>query len=120
MDLEVLSLALESASTPGEQIAAQARLMVRWCRLPLSNPRAVQVAPIKPTSKTPGTIRLKLKYDQMPSSFAFNFHLRRYIVAFLASHPDKAAEFTTDGAGARVRLSGRPWRILLATSSSTF
>ena len=35
-----------------------------------------------------------------------NISLRRYIVAFLASHPDKAAEFTTDAAGACVRLTG--------------
>jgi hypothetical protein len=38
----------------------------------------VQVAPIKPTSKTPGTKRLRLKCDDPLSHFAFNFHLRRY------------------------------------------
>ena len=40
--------------------------------------RAVQVAPVKPTSKAPGTKRLKLEYDELLSSFAFNFNLRRY------------------------------------------
>ena len=30
--------------------------------------------------KAPGTERLKLKYDEVVSSFAFNFNLRRYIM----------------------------------------
>ena len=40
--------------------------------------RAVQVDPIKPTLKAPGTKRLKLKCDEPLSNFAFNFNLRRY------------------------------------------
>jgi hypothetical protein len=38
----------------------------------------VQVEPIKPTLKAPGSKRLKLKYDKPHSSFAFKFNLRRY------------------------------------------
>jgi len=38
----------------------------------------VQVDPIKPTFKAPGTERLKPKYDEPPSSFAFKLNLRRY------------------------------------------
>ena len=38
----------------------------------------MQVDPIKPTLKAPGTKRLKLKYDGLLSSFAFKFNLRRY------------------------------------------
>ena len=38
----------------------------------------MQVAPIKPTLKAPGTKRLKVKYDGLLSSFSFKFHLRRY------------------------------------------
>ena len=38
----------------------------------------MQVDPIKPTLKAPGTVRLKLKYDEPPSNFAFKFKLRRY------------------------------------------
>jgi len=38
----------------------------------------VQVDPIKPTLKPPGTNRLKLKYDDLLSIFAFKFNLRRY------------------------------------------
>ena len=41
---------------------------------------AVQLYPIKPKLKAPGTTskRLKLKYDVLFSSFAFKFILRRY------------------------------------------
>ena len=38
----------------------------------------MQVNPIKPTLKTPGTKRLKLENDDLLSSFAFKFNLRRY------------------------------------------
>ena len=40
--------------------------------------RAVQVDPIKPALKAPGTKRLELIYDGPLSNFAFNFNLRRY------------------------------------------
>jgi len=42
---------------------------------------------MKPTLKAPGTERLKLKYDIMLSSFAFNFNLRRYIMGRLGHLP---------------------------------
>jgi hypothetical protein len=38
----------------------------------------VQVVPIKPTLKPPGTKRLKLIYDKLLSRCAFKFILRRY------------------------------------------
>jgi len=38
----------------------------------------VQVDPIKPTLKAPGTERLKLKYEELLSKFGFKFNLRRY------------------------------------------
>ena len=38
----------------------------------------MQVAPIKPVLKAPGTRRLKLKHDKSPSNFAFKFNLRHY------------------------------------------
>ena len=44
----------------------------------LAPSKAVQVDPIKPTLKAPGTKRLKLKHDKVLSSFAFKFNLRRY------------------------------------------
>jgi len=37
----------------------------------------VQVDPMKPMLKPPGTKHLKLKYDVRLSSFAFEFNLRR-------------------------------------------
>ena len=40
--------------------------------------RAVQDDPIKPKLKALGTKRLKLNYDERPSSSAFKFNLRRY------------------------------------------
>ena len=40
----------------------------------------MQVAPIKPTLKAPGTKRSQLKYHRLPSNVAFNFNLRRYTV----------------------------------------
>jgi hypothetical protein len=39
----------------------------------------VQVDPIKPTLKPPGSERLKLKCDDPLPSFAFDFNVRRYI-----------------------------------------
>ena len=39
---------------------------------------AVQVDPIKATSKAPGTKRLRPKYDEPLSNFAFKCNLRRY------------------------------------------
>ena len=53
----------------------------------------MQVDPIKPTLKPPGTKRLKLKYDEPPSKFAFKFYLRRYNKAahtqrFFQNHDD--------------------------------
>jgi len=43
--------------------------------------RAVQVDPIKPRLKAPGTKRLKLTHDEPLSINAFKFNLRRYSVA---------------------------------------
>ena len=40
--------------------------------------RPVQVDPIKPMLKPPGTKHLKLECDELLSIFAFNFNMRRY------------------------------------------
>ena len=40
---------------------------------------AVQVEPMKPTLKAPGTERWKLKHSELLSNFAFRINLRRYI-----------------------------------------
>jgi len=38
----------------------------------------VQVDPVKPTLKAPGTMRLKAKHVKLLSNFAVRFNLRRY------------------------------------------
>jgi len=43
--------------------------------------KAVQVDPIKPTLKAPGSHLLTLKYDKLLSCFGFKFNLRRCNVA---------------------------------------
>jgi len=45
----------------------------------------VQVDPMNPTLKAPGSERLKLKCDDLLSNFAFNFNLRRYSEVFCGS-----------------------------------
>jgi len=49
----------------------------------------VQVDPIKPTLKAPGTRRLRLNYDELLSSFAFKFNLRRYSKGTIKVGPDR-------------------------------
>ena len=43
--------------------------------------RAVQVDPVKPKLKAPGTKRFKLTYHGQLSDFAFKFNLRRFTKA---------------------------------------
>jgi hypothetical protein len=38
----------------------------------------VQVDPLQPTLKAPGSERLKLEHEELLSNFAFNCNLRRY------------------------------------------
>jgi hypothetical protein len=47
----------------------------------------VQVDPIKPTLKSPGTKCLKLKYDGSLLNSAFKFSLRRYNLGSIATSP---------------------------------
>jgi len=57
---------------------------------------------LTPVLKAPGTKRLKLKYDKLLSSFAFNFNLRRYSKGrgkHGGSAPDLAAEALLRAAG---------------------
>jgi len=52
-----------------------------YVRLHTTHGEAVQVDPMRPMLKAPGTKRLKLKYHKLLSSFAFEFNLRRYSTA---------------------------------------
>jgi len=47
--------------------------------------KAVQVDPMKPTLKPPGTKRSKLRCDKLLSTSAFKFKLRRYSVEVLCN-----------------------------------
>ena len=48
--------------------------------------RAVQIDPIKPKFKAPGTKRSKLKSDELLSNFAFKTNLRRYDVVHVSGN----------------------------------
>jgi len=50
---------------------------VRGAVAALRQGKAVQVDPIKLKLKATGTVRLKLKYDNLLSNYAFKFNLRR-------------------------------------------
>jgi len=52
----------------------------------------VQVDPIKPNLKAPGTKRLILKYDGLLSNFAFKFDLRRYTAAVASAYLSRVRE----------------------------
>ena len=60
----------------------------RWRRMELRftdiHGRALQVDPMQPTLKASGAQRLKLKYDEPLSNFAFTFNLRRCATAAAA------------------------------------
>ena len=47
--------------------------------------RAVQVVPMKPVLKAPGSMLLKLSYDELLSSFALNIDLRRYTTVMVTA-----------------------------------
>jgi hypothetical protein len=46
---------------------------------------------MKPVLTAPGTVLLKLRYDEPPSPFPFNFNLRGSIMAFAHAAPAAAA-----------------------------
>ena len=59
----------------------------------------MQVDPIKPTLIAPGTKRLKLSNDKLLSSFGFNFNLRRYTKAEVATSTPTRARGGGGGGG---------------------
>ena len=48
----------------------------------------MQLDPIRPTLKAPGTKRLNLKYDELLSEVAFKFNVRRYNSVQIAQSSD--------------------------------
>jgi hypothetical protein len=75
----------------------------------VSRGTAVQVDPIKPKLKPPGTKLLKLKCDILLSTSAFKSNLRRYIVV-------GAVLQRTDGEGVDGRQAGAYTRPLLSSA----
>ena len=74
-----VAAAATTAAAAADAIPAQAQpAMVRRRGRGGARGRAVQIDPMKPTLKAPGTKRLKLQYDEPPSNFAFKFISRRY------------------------------------------
>ena len=67
--------------------------------------KAVQVDPIKPMLKAPGPERLKLKYNEPLSSFAFKFKLRRYTKVRLAEATRICASVMEVGSGPGARIT---------------
>ena len=105
---------------------------------------AVQDDPIKPTLKPPGTERLRLKYDELLSCFAFNFNSRRYMMGGMPFDDPLAAQqaaprghplpdsFFTERLERSLKLAaaavasaggggggGRAWQLLPATCAAT-
>ena len=64
----------------------------------------MQVDPIKPTLKAPGTEHLTLKYDKLVSCFAFKLCMRRYILALMDALGVRRAALLGHSAGAPVAL----------------
>ena len=69
-----------------------------------TNGRAVQVDPMKPTLKAPGTKPLKLEHDEPLSSFAFKINLCHYTTG-AASPPRTSRQARTPGAYSRSLFS---------------
>ena len=68
----------------------------------------MQVDPIKPTLKAPGSKRLKLIYDKPLSNVAFNFNLRRYIKRLLLGFFGSLGRLPLDE-DARIYLTTKVW-----------
>ena len=54
------------------------RKIMRGIYTPLPPGGAVQVETVNPALKAPGSKRLKLKFDELHSGYAFNVNLRQY------------------------------------------
>ena len=73
----------------------------------------MQVDPIKPTFKAPGSIPSKLRYDGPVSDFAFNLNLRRHTPEVIEE--EEAFADQTDGkglnTGSQLEADQMVWRL---------
>jgi hypothetical protein len=67
------------------------------------NGRAVQLEPMKPKLKPPGTKRLKPNFDVLLSTSAFKFNLRRYTTGMARS---VSASSSSQGGPSQQALNG--------------
>jgi hypothetical protein len=67
---------------------------------------AVLVHPIKPMLKVPGTMRLKLNYGKLLSSFAVVFNLRRYTLGGDEDGSDLVSPAGGGGGGRGGQMAG--------------
>jgi ankyrin repeat protein len=74
----------------------------------------VQVDPIKPVLKAPGTKRLNPKRDELLSNIAFGFNLRRYTEA-----GNVASVAALVKAGAKIDLETRDSRTALSVAAAS-
>jgi len=58
--------------------------------------RALQVDPIKPTLKAPGTKRFRLSCNKLLSNVVFKFNLRRYSVDAVLTHVQVLRDAVTE------------------------
>ena len=63
----------------------------------------MQLDPIKPMLKPPGTKHLKLEYDELLSSFAFKFNLHRFTKNNASYSYDHVCDEEQSQAGAYTR-----------------
>jgi hypothetical protein len=73
---ELLSMVAADASVYGLGLKRRALAVLHSCLLTLGG--TVQIDPIKPVLKAPGSMLLKLRYDRPLPKIAFKFNLRRY------------------------------------------
>ena len=64
----------------------------------------MQVDPIDPTLKAPGSKRLKLNCDEPLSNFAFKFNLRRYSMSIADGSPGFAGSYDEEYLGRAVQV----------------
>ena len=80
----------------------------------------MQVDPIKPMLKPPGTKCLKLKYDEVLSNFAFKSNLHRYTLAgFATAAEEDEAVLEQGGMAARMEMCVR-YRLLQKRNLQAF
>ena len=90
------------ASTIHESLVpGTARAVARGAGVHHHHGRPVRVDPIKLTLKAPGTKGLKLKHDELLSSFGFNLSLRRYMTVW------NDLPYNGSGVTSRIGLVGR-------------